>query len=349
MSIQSETIEELDEAFCKLNILDFISSKEIEMQISKNKEKKVSYDLYLRLSEKKYVHVVHKGEEIPIQNFKAYSLKGVRFIFMKKEDFQNYIGVNINLIQEANKHEKVTSQEKMKLLKHTGEIVLNHLYTSDIDASAYESAKTVIETATEILADSKPAFDLIEALNEHADHLYAHSVAVSFYSCLIARQLQWTAPVTLTKISIAGLLHDIGKKELPKDIINKPRIAMTPHEIKVYETHPLKGMELLSKVEAVPREVLQIILQHHEDCTGHGYPQGLKRGEIHPLAKLISVADKFAEYVVKGPECSGISPKRAFSDLLLFYSGSLDTQFLYALMEVFEFEPPKQFVQVKWE
>ncbi|MBI3535862.1 MAG: hypothetical protein HY072_10310, partial [Deltaproteobacteria bacterium] len=97
MTHQAEIIDSPDESFSKLNMLDFISSKEIEKKISKSHTKKIPYDLYIRLSPQKFVRIVNRNQEIPVEQFKNYYEKGALFVYMKKEDFQNYLGINLSL------------------------------------------------------------------------------------------------------------------------------------------------------------------------------------------------------------------------------------------------------------
>ena len=51
----------------------------------------------------------------------------------------------------------------------------------------------------------------------------------------------------------------------------------------------------------MPSDVIQMVQQHHENCAGTGYPMGFKRNRIHPLARLISLADEFCNLVLKNP------------------------------------------------
>src|SRR5690606_5884100 len=103
------------------------------------------------------------------------------------------------------------------------------------------------------------------ALNSHADFVYAHSLGVSTYGVMIARVMGWRSAPSLFKVAIAGLFHDIGFKELDRELLEKPRITHTAAERKEYETHPTRGAELLSQVGNIPLDVIQVASQHHED------------------------------------------------------------------------------------
>jgi len=90
-------------------------------------------------------------------------------------------------------------------------------------------------------------------------------------------------------IRIGGILHDIGKINVPTDILMKPR-SLTDLEFSLIKLHPQVGYDVLKGID-FPWPVPKIILQHHERIDGSGYPQGLRNDDILIEAKILSVAD----------------------------------------------------------
>lgn len=93
----------------------------------------------------------------------------------------------------------------------------------------------------------------------------------------------------LQVLSIAGMLHDIGKMGIPAEILNKPA-QLTGAEWELVKTHVQLGYEVVKDVDFPPR-VKQAILEHHERLDGSGYPRGLKNGQITLEGKILAVAD----------------------------------------------------------
>ena len=73
----------------------------------------------------------------------------------------------------------------------------------------------------------------------------------------------------------------------------KPRAKMSPEEVKLYESHPFRGAQLLESISAAPSEVVAIVFEHHEHTSGTGFPRGLKMDRVYPLARLVSLADLY--------------------------------------------------------
>jgi HD-GYP domain-containing protein (c-di-GMP phosphodiesterase class II) len=198
-----------------------------------------------------------------------------------------------------------------------------------------------VETAVEALTEDDNVFTLLDSLNKHADFLFAHSMGVSLYGVLLARAVDWKLPTNSFKIATAGILHEIGLKELDRDLLIKPRGDWSVDEVKRYETHPTRGVEILSHIQSVNSDVLEIIKQHHENVKGLGYPSRLKRAAIHPMAKLVAVADEFCDRVIRGPNNPGVTPGEAISQMRTLCADKLDPQFFDALIRTLTPAPPE--------
>ncbi|HCL90541.1 MAG TPA: hypothetical protein DHW70_04395 [Candidatus Atribacteria bacterium] len=90
-------------------------------------------------------------------------------------------------------------------------------------------------------------------------------------------------------IKISALIHDVGKINLPVEILSKPG-KLSEIEFNLIKNHSQIGHDILKKID-FPWPIAEIVLQHHEKINGSGYPGGLKGDEILLEAKIICVAD----------------------------------------------------------
>jgi putative nucleotidyltransferase with HDIG domain len=135
---------------------------------------------------------------------------------------------------------------------------------------------------------------LLLLLNNQDDYTYQHSVQVGMLSYYIARWLHWPEEETV-RAGKAGFLHDIGKCQIPEAILNKPH-KLTEDEFEEIKNHPKLGFDILKRSFDDPTIALAA-LQHHERMDGRGYPSGLTKEEIHPLAKVVAVADVYSAMI----------------------------------------------------
>ncbi|MDD8020101.1 MAG: HD domain-containing protein [Acidobacteriota bacterium] len=117
----------------------------------------------------------------------------------------------------------------------------------------------------------------------------------------------------IDEIRLAAQVHDLGKISVPAEILNKPG-ALNPDEFEMIKDHPRVGYEILKTIE-FPWPVAQIVHQHHERLDGSGYPLGLKDGQIHPMAKILAVADVVEAMLSHRPYRPAFSPETVIQEI----------------------------------
>ncbi len=115
-----------------------------------------------------------------------------------------------------------------------------------------------------------------------------HQRHVTQLACAIASEMGLTGD-RAEAVRIAGLLHDLGKIQIPTEILSKPG-PLTRAEFALIKAHPQVGYEILIAAQ-FPLPVADIVLEHHERANGSGYPAGLRNGQILPEANILAVAD----------------------------------------------------------
>lgn len=133
-------------------------------------------------------------------------------------------------------------------------------------------------------------FDLIHNTRQHKDPIYAHSVNVALICNILGRWLKFSDE-DVKLLTVAGLLHDIGKSKIPESILNKPG-KLSSAEFEVIKNHPIYGYNLLQN-KGLDKRILNATLQHHERCDGSGYPNKLKGYELDSFAKIVAIADVY--------------------------------------------------------
>jgi response regulator RpfG family c-di-GMP phosphodiesterase len=131
-----------------------------------------------------------------------------------------------------------------------------------------------------------------------------HSRNVAKLSGRVAADLRLSAEESET-ITIAAMLHDIGKIGIADVILAREEAELTEEERKEYRTHGVRGQTALDSVEDL-RGAALLIRHHHEAFNGTGFPDGL-RGEAIPLgARIIAAADYVDRAIAKSPSGSAV-------------------------------------------
>ncbi|WP_338854223.1 HD-GYP domain-containing protein (plasmid) [Alteromonas macleodii] len=127
-------------------------------------------------------------------------------------------------------------------------------------------------------------------LQDKDSYLLEHSINVGILLAIFAKQLGLNKKIGL-RLTLAGLLHDIGKIKVPDDILFKNG-KLTDEEFDEIKKHPQYGAEILTKL-GVDSLAIQVALQHHERLAGNGYPFGLIAHLINKYVRMSCIVDVF--------------------------------------------------------
>jgi len=154
---------------------------------------------------------------------------------------------------------------------------------------------------------------VITMMQNLSDELIRHSMMTSAIAVIIAKNMKWTLALNLEKLALGALLHDVGMKELPEELLDLPRHAMTREQTAAYESHVFRGAEILRSMPSISEDIISMVLEHHENAAGQGYPRRLRDIKTNPFARVVALADSFVDLVVKSP--NNPHPREALSAL----------------------------------
>ena len=142
-----------------------------------------------------------------------------------------------------------------------------------------ESLKKAVGTTIQVL---------VTALEARDPYTAGHQSRTANLACAIAREMGLDED-KIEGLSMAGIIHDIGKLSIPTEILAKPT-KLTHLEFSLIKIHPQSGYDMMKDVES-PWPLAEIIHQHHERINGTGYPRNLKGNDILLEARIMAVAD----------------------------------------------------------
>ncbi len=173
---------------------------------------------------------------------------------------------------------------------------------------------------------SNPAIFIgVTRLKSKDETTFVHSVSVSGLMIHFGHYLGLDRG-TVDLLGISGLLHDIGKVEIPSSILNKAE-GLSASEREIINLHPAFGRDILSRNEQMPAMVLDVCFNHHERIDGGGYPSGHTGDEISLYARIAAICDVYDAVTSVRPYKKPWTANDALT-WMLRREGHFDTQLL---------------------
>ncbi|NLJ95594.1 MAG: HD-GYP domain-containing protein [Clostridiales bacterium] len=166
-------------------------------------------------------------------------------------------------------------------------------FQSIIDGESQLDIDKLLEETDKVLREGRSGmhiFEMLHGIRNYDDMTYVHCLNVSLICSIFAGWLKMSKEETRI-VTLAGLLHDIGKMLVPREIITKPS-RLSEDEFETVKLHTIKGYQVLKDMNLDIR-IKYAALMHHERCDGTGYPNGFKSNQIENYSKIVAIADVY--------------------------------------------------------
>jgi putative nucleotidyltransferase with HDIG domain len=171
----------------------------------------------------------------------------------------------------------------------------------------------------------------LAAVGRHHDNTYRHCLFVTGFAVAFAQHLGMRDE-DQRRLTRAALLHDVGKAFIPVAILDKPG-KLSDEEMSEMRQHPRLGFDALAAEGSFPREMLDVVLHHHELLDGSGYPHGLQGDQICDIVRLMTIVDIHTALVENRAYRLPFTHAKAFA-IMEQMGGKLDQQLLQVFRPV---------------
>jgi len=260
-------------------------------------------DIYIRVSENHYVKVLNVNDEFTAEDKEKYSKKPLEMLFLKRggqhESVDRQIGTALQKIMDQKSiplSDKLatTHAQLVELIKFTG-----------ITPEVAEMSKKNIQQSVAVISKAPLIADFWKGLlliGEYPSKLYTlHSMLTS----VIVRKIVWNAETTQYKLSLSAFLQDISLDSISlmelcdyqEFLANEHRFSRA--EIRRFNEHPQKSVELLAHFKDIPLDVDRILIEQHEMPGGEGFPKKLNASQIGALSGVFILTGILARHVLR--------------------------------------------------
>ena len=177
-----------------------------------------------------------------------------------------------------------------------------------------ERVEPVVASIADSIFRNPDAIVSLLRIKQADKYTFQHSVAVGTLLISFCRALDIERG-TIEKVGLGGLLHDIGKMQVPHEILNKPG-KLSEAEFEIMKMHVDYGCQVLEKTPGISAAALNVAAEHHECYDGSGYPLGLKGDDISLYGQMASVVDVYDALTSTRIYHAGLEPTEVLRKLL---------------------------------
>jgi HD-GYP domain-containing protein (c-di-GMP phosphodiesterase class II) len=192
--------------------------------------------------------------------------------------------------------------------------------------------RKAVTPMVESIVRNAEAFSWLTMMKTRDNYTYTHSVSSSIWAVAFGRSLGLPKK-DLLSLAVGALLFDVGKVKLPEKLLQNPN-RYNPTEYKLVQKHVDYSVEIVSSIEGINDDVIEMVATHHERHNGSGYPKGLSGDKIPLFGKMAGIIDCYDAMISDRVYMSAISPHDAVRKL--YDWSNID----------FQLELVEQFIQV---
>jgi putative nucleotidyltransferase with HDIG domain len=245
----------------------------------------------MRRSEERVV--LYRSRDLPLEQEHVDRLlaAGVRQVLIGFEDAQRWSDYVGERLQRLASDASQPLAERLRSVIDTSAQTMQQVFENPAAPHAYESVGHVSRAITQLMTQPGALGQAVRLMS-HDYYTYTHCLQVSMYAVALAQACGERSPEQLAAIGRGCLMHDVGKCDLPREILNKPG-RLDAREWELIRQHPKKGVNLLQKNGWSDPLVAEIVACHHERVDGSGYPFALTGPQISFPARVVAVCDAF--------------------------------------------------------
>ncbi len=279
---------------------------------------KLSFSLYVKVSgddhqEVKYLPLLEAEEVLEPSWVEVLRRLGIERFYFHRKDLELVIAyLNNHLLLLDIRREHAPKEKLFVLVEHLN-FSLYRSFNSPHLGRHIHLAQIQVDHLVQELQKNIKSLKLVWELLYRNYTLYNHSINVCLLGIGLMLFLHKSRQDSQV-MGLAGLFHDLGLTRVPEEFLHRPE-PLNPEERETLEKHPYLGYQVLKECGSIPPEVMQLVLEHHENADGSGYPLGLPAGRQHPWTRIIHLVDAYDSLTGHRPFRQASTPFAALKTL----------------------------------
>lgn len=252
----------------------------------------LEFNLYIKTSGENCILFRERSLEFGERHRRRLLENQIQTIYIRQSDqkrYGRYIEQNIGILM---KDPAVPSEKKAAFIYSVSKGILQDAFENPRAGDIVRRTEEVTVNTVDYILKVRESVQNLIAIMSTDYYTFTHSMNVCVFTIALASNFGVSPQQELNDLATGALLHDIGKSEVPKNLLNKEG-PLSPEEMAVMQQHVIWGERILgANPRMTPARMLPVSL-HHEKLNGKGYPRGLAGEQIHLHGRIAAIADCF--------------------------------------------------------
>lgn len=295
-------------------------------------------DVFVRMPTGKFIMIAKRGAKSSLQELHVSQSDSVATYYVRREDYYVAVDQNLRIAGVLVERREIPLARRTGFLRTAANSVFAELEHLGLSESSLAHSRTAVHSVTTLVQSREEYIALVESLKDLPGDQIKTAVAGAALSVVIAKEMGWQTLANLEKLALCAFLRDVGLKEIPVEILEKPRSLMTQDERAIWETHCYRGAEIHRQLPGMPTEVIATALEHHENAIGQGFPRRIRDMKMNPFAKIVALADLYVDLTMPLRGSPGMSMPEAMQHIEFVLGSPYNKACMVALKRTFHLE-----------
>ena len=252
----------------------------------------LEFNLYLKTTAENYILFRERSLEFREHHRKRLVENQIHTLYISQSDQKSYGAYVEDNLDNLTRDPAVPSEKKAAFIYSVSLAILQDAFENPRAGDIVPRIEELtVSTVEYILQRNDSVQNLIKIMSTDY-YTFTHSMNVCVFTIALANNLGVKPQRELNDLATGAMLHDIGKSEIPKSLLNKAG-KLSPEEMDLMKQHVILGEKILGENPSMNAARMLPVSLHHEKLDGRGYPRSLVRDEIHPHGRIAAIADCF--------------------------------------------------------
>jgi HD-GYP domain-containing protein (c-di-GMP phosphodiesterase class II) len=252
----------------------------------------IDFDLYSKNRNGRYMLYCPTGHHFTQQLREKLLENGIKTLYIdisQQRTYGRYVEKNIvNLVSDPS----VPSEQKADMIYSVSKGVLIDIFDNPRSSDLVQRTANITGPTIDYLLKGKDSLQNLISIMSYDYYTFTHCVNVSVFSVALANQVGNFSVDELNDLATGALMHDVGKSEIPKEILNKTG-PLSTDEYEIMKQHVVFGEKIMTETHKLHSSCIIPMAQHHERVNGKGYPRSLPQDGIHLYGRIVGIVDCF--------------------------------------------------------